>query len=415
MEAFGDEFKNLYNEKNKFSWEFSQMFGEDDSDSDLSESGGSEESTDNWISTLSFDASGKYLAVGYYCGQVVILKQQQNEKTYQLLTEFKSHESEFDFLTSMEIEEKISHIKWFPFSQSRSKRLLTCNDKTIKLFKLNEKLNGSKRSVVRTERVYEGGHSYNINGMSFSSDGETFISSDDLRINLWHVEVKNEVFNVVDTKPENMDDLQEIITSSDLNPKQCKDLIYSTSKGVIRMVDLRDSATCDSYHKAFEDSVPEVTGYFQELVSSISHVKFSPCGRFFSSRDYLTIKIWDVRNEKNPLNIIRCNQNLRTKLYDLYENDSIYDKFECAWSSNSSHILTGSYNNTFYTCEALGNKIDPVKATKPGDSKVFNENENIESSQKILKLAWNPKMNSIVLGAKDFGYIYQKKGKDMIK
>lgn len=81
----------------------------------------------NWISSLSFDSTGRFLAVGYNCGQVVVLKQQPDEQTYQLYTEFKSHDSEFDFLTSMEIEEKINAIRWFPFPQRDTQRLLTTN------------------------------------------------------------------------------------------------------------------------------------------------------------------------------------------------------------------------------------------------------------------------------------------------
>lgn len=39
------------------------------------------------------------------------------------------------------------------------------------------------------------------------SDGETFVSADDLRINLWHLEVTDQCFNVVDMKPADMEDL----------------------------------------------------------------------------------------------------------------------------------------------------------------------------------------------------------------
>jgi len=41
----------------------------------------------------------------------------------------------------------------------------------------------------------------------FSSDGETFISADDLRINLWNMEISNESYNIIDIKPANMEDL----------------------------------------------------------------------------------------------------------------------------------------------------------------------------------------------------------------
>lgn len=42
---------------------------------------------------------------------------------------------------------------------------------------------------------------------NFYSDGETFISADDLRVNLWNLEISNQSFNIVDVKPTNMEDL----------------------------------------------------------------------------------------------------------------------------------------------------------------------------------------------------------------
>ncbi|XVF07424.1 hypothetical protein REPUB_Repub06bG0137700 [Reevesia pubescens] len=48
----------------------------------------------------------------------------------------------------------------------------------------------------------------------FPSDGKTFISTDDLRINLWNLEISNQSFNIVDVKPANMEDLTEFITSA---------------------------------------------------------------------------------------------------------------------------------------------------------------------------------------------------------
>ena len=41
----------------------------------------------------------------------------------------------------------------------------------------------------------------------FCSDGETFISADDLRINLWNLEIGDQIFNIIDVKPTNMEDL----------------------------------------------------------------------------------------------------------------------------------------------------------------------------------------------------------------
>jgi len=41
----------------------------------------------------------------------------------------------------------------------------------------------------------------------FYSDGETFISADDLRINLWNFEISSQSFNIIDVEPTNMEDL----------------------------------------------------------------------------------------------------------------------------------------------------------------------------------------------------------------
>ena len=38
---------------------------------------------------------------------------------------------------------------------------------------------------------------------------------------------------------------------------------------------------------------------------------------------------------------------LRSKLCSLYENDCIFDKFECCWNGDDTAIMTGSYNNFF--------------------------------------------------------------------
>jgi serine/threonine-protein phosphatase 2A regulatory subunit B len=38
-------------------------------------------------------------------------------------------------------------------------------------------------------------HTYHINSISINSDGETYISADDLRVNLWNLEVSDQSFS----------------------------------------------------------------------------------------------------------------------------------------------------------------------------------------------------------------------------
>jgi hypothetical protein len=57
---------------------------------------------------------------------------------YRYLTEFQSHEPEFDYLKSLEIEEKINKVRWVR-SGGSTKHVISTNDKTVKLWKVYEK------------------------------------------------------------------------------------------------------------------------------------------------------------------------------------------------------------------------------------------------------------------------------------
>ncbi len=52
------------------------------------------------------------------------------------------------------------------------------------------------------------------------------------------------------------------------------------------------------------------------------------------SRDYLNLKIWDVNMDSRPLAVINIHEHLKDKLYDLYENDCIFDRFDCSFSGD---------------------------------------------------------------------------------
>ncbi len=219
------------------------------------------------ISTVEFSEDGELLATGDKGGRIVIFQREQPSKAqqqafnntgnlfrseYNVYSTFQSHEAEFDYLKSLEIEEKINKIKWLR-RKNVSHFLLSTNDKTVKLWKIRERnkrafmpptdstsiynsasasaslFNGSSDAIVngngsvcvrddangfirsinipivkymdRTEveavpkRVFANAHTYHINSISLNSDQETFMSADDLRINLWHIEITNQSFS----------------------------------------------------------------------------------------------------------------------------------------------------------------------------------------------------------------------------
>ncbi|CEQ40244.1 SPOSA6832_01861, partial [Sporobolomyces salmonicolor] len=450
------------------------------------------------VPTVEFDHTGDYLATGDKGGRVVLFERNETKKgcEYKFYTEFQSHEPEFDYLKSLEIEEKINKIRWCK-RQNAAHFLLSTNDKTIKLWKVFEKslkvvaenngsaaasgatppsppaaltqpipglpsssfpsspsINGSSTpsgvpylrlprmtyhdTIVAAvpRKVYANAHAYHINSISINSDGETYMSADDLRVNLWNLNISDQSFNILDIKPVNMEELTEVITAAEFHPVSCNLFCYSSSKGTVKLADMREQALCDKHSKVFEEEEdPSNKSFFSEIISSVSDVKFSRDGRYILSRDYLTLRIWDINMENKPVQTINVHDHLRSKLCDLYENDCIFDKFECTFSGDGNHVLSGSYNNYFhiYDREASQDIVlqadkSAFKAKKIGGNKggkgpaggkgaakgVANggkpiiDTENIDFNKKILHASWHPRENTIAIAATNNLFLYSQ-------
>ncbi|KAG6890315.1 Protein phosphatase PP2A regulatory subunit B [Termitomyces sp. Mi166 len=412
------------------------------------------------ISTVEFDSTGNYLATGDKGGRVVLFERNEMKKgcEYKFYTEFQSHEPEFDYLKSLEIEEKINKIRWCK-RQNSAHFLLSTNDKTIKLWKVFEKslkvvsesnhydgqrplpppTNSNHLRLPRMtqqeniiaavpRKVYANAHAYHIHSISVNSDQETYISADDLRINLWNLNISDQSFNIVDIKPVNMEELTEVITATEFHPSHCNLFMYSSSKSNIKLADMRDSALCDTHAKCFEEEEdPTSRSFFSEIISSISDVKFSHDGRYILARDYLNLKIWDINMESRPVKTIPIHDHLRGKLCDLYENDCIFDKFECIWGGDDKHVLTGSYHNFFriYDTDTLNDVVlqadkSAFKAKKVGGplgGKPGMKNgqrglrdamqmDTLDFNKKILHASWHPRENTIAIAATNNLFLY---------
>jgi len=420
-------------------WNFSQIFGDKSP---------IEEITDvDIVSAVEFDHTGEFLAAGDRGGRVVLFQRSKTAVAeYKFYVEFQSHEPEFDYLKSLEIEEKINKIKWLP-RQNTNLFLLTTNDKTIKLWKIFDKRvqqvmstdggsGGSKwqslafpnytspqyitSAVMR--KTFANAHAYHINSISLNSDGETFLSADDLRINLWNLSITDQTFNIVDIKPSNMEELTEVVTCAEFHPNQCNLFIYSSSKGTIKLGDMRHSALCDQQAKVFEEEEDVANrSFFSEIISSVSDIKFTKDGQHIISRDYLTLKIWDIKMESRPVETIHIHDYLKAKLCDLYENDCIFDKFECVCSPDGNHLLTGSYHNYFHVYDRLAQSQTSIEANsfhrnnnkrnamtrsvrnpRTGE---FNA-DNIDFGKKVLHVAWHPSESIVALAATNNLFIY---------
>ena len=56
--------------------------------------------------------------------------------------------------------------------------------------------------------------------------------------------------DIVDIKPANMEELTEVITAAEFHPNHCNYLVYSSSKGILRLCDMRAAALCDRHAKS---------------------------------------------------------------------------------------------------------------------------------------------------------------------
>lgn len=129
-----------------------------------------------------------------------------------------------------------------------------------------------------------------------------------------------------------------MITAAEFHPHHCNLFVYSSSKGTLRLCDMREAALCDRHSKCeshprrlggsvllcaaagltgplltpasvplapppvFEEPEdPSARSFFSEIISSVSDVKFSHSGRYLLTRDYLTAKVWDLNMESKPL------------------------------------------------------------------------------------------------------------------
>jgi len=410
------------------------------------------------INSLAFSQCGEHIAVGDKAGRVWIYSTPKGrilcrpgkhyEKikmngdmglTYEFYGQFQSHEPEFDYLKSLDIEEKINDIVWCPRTNN-SLHLLATNDKTIKLWKIFEKpasqpsFKCSEKDLSKDglhcpemmeldtitaaipRRIFANKHAYHINSISPSSDYETFLSADDLRINLWHLDssVKNSCFELVDLKPEDMNDLKEVITCAKYHPIHGNILAYSSSRGFTYLCDLRTNAKIEKPSKSFGVTVDDSeASFFTEILVSVSDMSFSSDGNFLLARDFLTVKVWDVRMEKHPYKSLPLHPQLNDRLCDIYENDCIFDRFTLSSGANAKpYVISGSYGNRIKLVDWDKNEIQTLNLDNPSqlpEEKKVPIDWEARYTKKVLHCQWHPNQDCFAVASGAAMYVYQPK------
>jgi len=412
------------------------------------------------INSISFSCCGDHIAVGDRGGRVWIYSTPKGRtfcrpakhferiedkmvnvsedagSSYEFYGQFQSHEPEFDYLKSLDIEEKINDIVWCPRTNN-SLHLLATNDKTIKLWKIFEKPAGQpsfkaedsdlnrdglhvpKMMEMETitaavlRRTFANCHAYHINSISLSSDYEMFLSADDLRLNLWHIdtEATKSCYQLIDLKPEDMNDLTEVITCAKYHPTHGSILSYSSSKGYTYICDLRTNAKVKQPQKAFGVNIGESEkSFFTEILVSVADMDFSRDGTHLITRDFLTVKIWDMRMEKEPCKSLPLHPDLDGRLCELYENDCIFDKFQLCCSPTSSQIVTGSYGHLFKVVDWQKETVETLSLEHANPEDV---NWDDAYQKKTLFAEWHAEQDCFAIAAGASLYIYNN-SKDVV-
>eukprot|EP00299_Pterocystis_sp_00344_P019719 c9754_g1_i1.p1 GENE.c9754_g1_i1~~c9754_g1_i1.p1 ORF type:complete len:448 (+),score=67.63 c9754_g1_i1:102-1445(+) len=418
-------------------WQLSQCFGGDQDPA-------AEVAQADIVSACAFDCSGKYLAAGDHGGRVVVWQQEMGKpkprrngtacpSEFKFYCEFQSHDPEFDVLKSTEIEERIGQLKWL-YRPSDAKFLFSSNDKTIKVWKIYDKdfkeltetpdaavvprlQTVERATVAKPKGIFANGHPGHINSVSPCSDGTSFLSADENRVHIWDINCPQRAANVLEFKAP-VPETEETITTALFHERNCYEFVYATSMGVVTLCDTRRTLDCSQPARVFRYNEPHRT-IFTELISSVASVAFrAPDYNHVVARDYMSLKVWDLRMNRDPL-IIRVHDEFRGKLAELYDHDYIFDKFDCCCSPDGSNVLTGSYGNRFRIFSLRGEpmlNLDAVSHSrrKKGTKKQVPEGTSptqpappqVDFSKKGLHVAWHPKFNVVALCNSNNLFIY---------
>ena len=149
------------------------------------------------------------------------------------------------------------------------------------------------------------------------------------------------------------------------------------------------------------------------MISNYSSVEYLKGGKYIAARDFLTVKVWDVCQNKKPVLEVTLQENYKQKLCDMFENDCIFDKFKVSGSAEGSQIVTGNYNNNFHVIDLLDGsntqyelnykKQTSFKQIVGGKSSPLTK---IDYERKTTALDFNPKKGILAVASLNTFFIY---------
>lgn len=150
---------------------------------------------------------------------------------------------------------------------------------------------------------------------------------------------------------------------------------YGSNKGMLKICDLRSSSDCLKFSK---NCLDENSGLnktvFASSIISIHDINFNIKNEnLVTTRQYLSVNYWDLRNTSAPCNKILLYEPIITKLSYLYTNNYMSDKFSLTSDFTGKVMITGGYNNMFHLIDC-DQKLNTQIVIDEKNEKVMNTN-----------------------------------------
>lgn len=268
--------------------------------------------------------------------------------------------------------------------------------------------------LSQPQKSFPNKHLTNILSISPSLNEEYLLSADEAQIFLWSLEDPQKPFMAIDyLADQKVEDMKENISCAKMHPASDSLFVFGTNKGTLKLVDMRVSAICDNTALNFKYETAGKKNFFSDMVSSYSSAELMKGGKYLVSRDYLTVKIWDICNTKKPISVITVQESVKAKLCEMFENDCILDRFCSSASPDGNTILTGNYNNCFHLIDTIDGSNTQYelnyKKTTVSRPMIASKSAPISKMDYLRKTTagdFSPVKNSLAVASLNCFYIY---------
>ena len=114
-------------------------------------------------------------------------------------------------------------------------------------------------------------------------------------------------YKLIDKAPKKIFELNEVITQCQFHPTEPSQFLLASSKGYVEIYDLRQSTKMKAAVKCVIRDNESLSNNYSEIVNSISSARFIEHGGspLLASRDYLNVKMWDLRKPQHFVQNLR--------------------------------------------------------------------------------------------------------------